>query len=1620
MRTPSGAAVVALSIVAVQAIAGTLLFEGFNQDSLPAGWTVSNQEPLTFVTSSGNPTAAPYEGTHFVKFASYTYSSGTRSLLTSPAISTLGKYNITVTFAWHRDSGWASSQDRVIVRWSTNGTTWSGTNTYLRYSTTTGWTMQTCPLPAAAANQPTLYVRFEFVSAYGNNCYLDAVRITGTYPGEPSPPAQLVATATSSSDITLTWQRNATGDVVMIATNTLALFGIPSNGVAYAEGDTLAGGGGVLYLGTGTVLHLSGLQSGTRYYFRAWSVSTLTNYSDSLDAEATTDFILPINEGFNSPLLPAGWSISNSTYLTIVSSSTSPSATPYEGTHFVRFNSFNASSGTYASLISPRFSSLGSFAAIVVDFAWHQDPGWPSDNDSVTLQWSTNGTHWASVQTFYRLAPQTGWTLQRAFLPLAALGHPRMQVRFHFLSQYGNNCYLDDVHIFAVEHNLYLKPAQQAGDGTPGATVPYTLELRNLTGADRGVLLTYHSPWPSSGPAMTGIIPHGGTTNISLSVQVPTSAIDSQTSTTLVQAVTADYLYTNTAIVITRCIWTYRPICEWFQTSLGAWTNYFTGPTNSGWYWDWWWQAAAHEQETGGTNWLVSPAIDLNHGWADSLRLSFWFGVEDDLLYPEGVYLVTGNRNPNFGKLTRLADIQYVAGNWLLNELDITTYRTNVPVYLAFDYISTNPYQLITGVCIEALKTGIDNAVLRGPATFAMTSYATTPIITGAVAIAAETGTGGPATLVEAQLGFGPHALLPNDTDWTWFPATYAGADGAYDVFTAAPQLTLAGTLRYCYRFRRGNATWVYADLNGSHDGFHTNLTGVAHVAMLPPQGALLRHQTISLDWQFGPSSYVNPSNTPPLYRESADDLSLPYDAILNSIRVGGLYWGVGRQNLEQGFWVRVYAHGVTNPAALLHEQHVPGYACEEWLGMDSYGYHDYKYHVALSPPLYVPAGTTVWISVQHEVRAGTFWSLLDTPDPVRGYDACQRSSATGTWWLIGDGGYDLGMEVYGDVTNAGFINGHVFDAESMAPIQGALVLITNNVYVNSVLSDSNGFYSAPAPAGTYEIVVSKANYLPATAHGVVVTVGSTNTVDFYLEGSYLHVSPTNISRVMTLNSQTLNPLVLSNTGPLPVQFTLTIRNLGASTTLAARITHVSIPPCNGSFPRSSTRPSLARAPRRSTSLAPTPTAPRALSLPPVTAYGFNIYPASPNALIRLTTDNPGALTTVGTANTGPNGFVCGATFLHGDFSKLYCLVYEDNKLVTVNTLDASVTVIANCAPPAGEDWTGLAAAPDGTIYAVSYTGAASKLYAINPTNGAYSLVGFISNADLIVGIAINAAGEMYGLDIGNDILVRINRTTGAGTQIGSIGFNANYAQDLAFDLQHNVLYLAAYNASTDRGELRVADTTTGNSVLIGQFGSSQTEVDGFATMTLPPAPWARAETNAGALAAGEARTVQITFDASVVSNAGEYLAELLLRGTFVNAVPPVPLKMTILAEPVISAPSLLNFGDVLIGESTNLLLTISNVGFGMLTGQISAVNAPFGISGSAAYAIPAGHTSSHTLTFTPPAESSYTNVAVLTGGGGATVTLIGTGIPEPAVPVAACMLASALLRRAWRVVRRG
>ncbi|HOY85561.1 MAG TPA: choice-of-anchor J domain-containing protein [Candidatus Syntrophosphaera sp.] len=145
-------------------------------------------------------------------------------------------------------------------------------------------------------------------------------------------------------------------------------------------------------------------------------------------------------------------------------------------------------------------------------------------------------------------------------------------------------------------------------------------------------------------------------------------------------------------------------------------------------------------------------------------------------------------------------------------------------------------------------------------------------------------------------------------------------------------------------------------------------------------------------------------------------------------------------------------------------------------------------------------------------------------------------------------------------------------------------------------------------------------------------------------------------------------------------------------------------------------------------------------------------------------------------------------------------------------------------------------------VNGVLYGHDAANLYTLNPATGAILTTvgphGITYEADgtvydgLVISIAYdNYTQTLYAVELGNASLYTLNVTTGAATKVGAaedwLGIDVNYAQDMAFDQDTGLLYLAGYTNST-QGALYWIDTTYGNAWKVGPFQGSS-EMDAFA-----------------------------------------------------------------------------------------------------------------------------------------------------------------------------------------------
>ncbi len=98
------------------------------------------------------------------------------------------------------------------------------------------------------------------------------------------------ASTYSESQINLSWNQNANNNDILLAWSSTNIFGIPTG--TYTVGDTILGGGRVLFAGNSQYFNHTGLNQATRYFYTAWSVNT-SNYSSGVSDSACTRFPEP-------------------------------------------------------------------------------------------------------------------------------------------------------------------------------------------------------------------------------------------------------------------------------------------------------------------------------------------------------------------------------------------------------------------------------------------------------------------------------------------------------------------------------------------------------------------------------------------------------------------------------------------------------------------------------------------------------------------------------------------------------------------------------------------------------------------------------------------------------------------------------------------------------------------------------------------------------------------------------------------------------------------------------------------------------------------------------------------------------------------------------------------------------------------------------------------------------------------------------------------------------------------------------------------------------------------------------------------------------------------------------
>ena len=456
------------------------LQEGFNALTIPAGWTVTTVSGVIAtwgaVGTGTNPPIAPHAGPGQAKFNSYDAAPGEQARLSSLRFTLSSAVDPFLSFFMYHDDEFLTSLDSMYVEATTGDSVagpWTLLGGYQRPRATPGWKQEVVSLlPYNGAGR--VFVSFRGVSQYGNNMYIDEVRIPdssfhdiGTV-GLSSPANLSEAGSFPSVSSRVHWIRSksklhmravqslmavplATPLTMKTVVQNYGTFPEPSYQVNWqidGQNQAPVSNPRTLPRNGRDSLTLSWLTPtpGT-HRITAWT-SLSADSNESNDSVRLTVVVLDSNiafaEMFNGAGFPPdGWTVVNRDWGTLppwFRGNATSIFLPYEGTGFAADN-FERANGTYLDdyLISPPIPGIAEGVRSDTLGFWVRSalnpPPQTNYPDSLMVLLSTTGADTSNFTTVldYFSVPKTGWTLERYPLSGRVPNGSTIRVAFRYL-----------------------------------------------------------------------------------------------------------------------------------------------------------------------------------------------------------------------------------------------------------------------------------------------------------------------------------------------------------------------------------------------------------------------------------------------------------------------------------------------------------------------------------------------------------------------------------------------------------------------------------------------------------------------------------------------------------------------------------------------------------------------------------------------------------------------------------------------------------------------------------------------------------------------------------------------------------------------------------------------------------------------------------------------------------------------------------------------------------------------------------------------------------------------------------------------------------------------------------
>jgi PKD repeat protein len=288
-------------------------------------------------------------------------------------------------------------------------------------------------------------------------------------------PPTFTATPVSTTQINLAWTKNTNNNNVMVVWSPTETFGTPVNGAVYNAGQSIPGGGTVLYRGSNTAFNHTGLTPSTTYYYKAFSYDASNDYSTGKTAQANTlcgVFTLPFSENFTStPPAPPCWEvIDNQGNGQVWQFGTFSGGVSGTGGNYAYLNSDGYGSGNSqnSDLVTPTLN-LSGFINVTLSFQ-HYFREW--SGSSGTLAYSiNNGSTWTTIQTW------TATTANPAIFNqviAAVAGHAQVKFRWKYVGTWGYYWSVDNVSVTGTASGSAPVAQFTANNTTPNLGEPVT------------------------------------------------------------------------------------------------------------------------------------------------------------------------------------------------------------------------------------------------------------------------------------------------------------------------------------------------------------------------------------------------------------------------------------------------------------------------------------------------------------------------------------------------------------------------------------------------------------------------------------------------------------------------------------------------------------------------------------------------------------------------------------------------------------------------------------------------------------------------------------------------------------------------------------------------------------------------------------------------------------------------------------------------------------------------------------------------------------------------------------------------------------------------------------------